>query len=89
MSTMANAVMNTDEVIQRSELRRHEQGQPFKINHRPMYSMERIRRRALCEALCEGIPDEDLLAMQTEFRKLAATLERNRRKACRGSQTAN
>jgi hypothetical protein len=71
MSLMAN------EVIQRSEVRRHEQAQPFHINFKPMYSLERIRRRALCEALCEGIPDADLLAMQPEFQKLAKALKRS------------
>lgn len=51
-----------DEVIQRSEVERSERAQPFSINYKPMYSKERIRRRALCEALLEGIPDFDLLS---------------------------
>jgi DNA-binding NtrC family response regulator len=61
-----------EELIERSEMRRSERALPAVINYRPMYSLERIRRRALCEAVCEGIPDIDLVAMAAGMRRLAA-----------------
>jgi DNA-binding NtrC family response regulator len=60
------------ELIERSEMRRSERALPGVCNYRPMYSLERIRRRALCEAVCEGIPDTDLVAMAAGMRRLAA-----------------
>ena len=60
------------ELIERSEMRRSERALPAVINYRPMYSLERIRRRALCEAVCEGIPDIDLVAMAAGMRRIAA-----------------
>lgn len=73
-----------EEVIQHSEVNRHEQAQPFNINFKPMYSLERIRRRALCEALCEGIPDVDLLAMRENFRRVANAALRQRCRPMKG-----
>jgi len=60
------------EIINRSEIRRSERAEPFCINYTPMYSLERIRRRALCEAVCEGISDAELIAMRARMRRLAA-----------------
>lgn len=70
-----------EEVIQRSEVERSERAQPFKINYKPMYSMERIRRRALCEALLEGISDVDLLGSRSVFAQLREMSDKKRRAA--------
>jgi hypothetical protein len=59
--------MTADEVIQRSEIERQERSEPNHQNYRPLYSKERVRRRALCEALLEGIADDDLLALREIF----------------------
>lgn len=63
-------VTTGDEVVQKSEVRRSERAQPFAIDYKPMYSLERTRRRHLCEAVCEGIPTLQLAALAGDMEKL-------------------
>jgi DNA-binding NtrC family response regulator len=60
--------MTADDMIRESEMHRSE---AFHLHGKPLYSLERIRRRALCEAVCAGIPDGELIEMRDEMRKLA------------------
>lgn len=57
-----------DDLIRQSEMLRSEQ---YHLRKMPIYSLERIRRRALCEAVCEGVPDSKLIAMRDSMRLIA------------------
>jgi len=72
--------MTADDMIRESEMHRSE---AFNLQGKPLYSLARIRRRALCEAVCEGVPDGELIGMRDEMRKLAraAALRRTEAKA--------
>ena len=57
-----------DDLIRQSEMLRSEQ---YHLRKMPIYSLERIRRRALCEAVCEGVPDSELIAMRDQMARKA------------------
>ena len=56
------------EMVRESERRRSE---AFSVHGKPLYSLERIRRRALCEAALDGIPDGIVLKMREEIKSRA------------------
>ena len=67
-----------DDLIRQSEMLRSEQYHLRKI---PIYSPERIRRRALCEAVCEGVPDNELIAMRDRMSRIAFAAAKEEAKA--------
>lgn len=71
MQSIEQTTQPARDVVFRSQLRRSAETEH---NGTPMYSLERIRRRALCEAVCDGIPDEALVKAAFDLEMLRVAM---------------